>query len=216
MIKAAFGDRLDGLVQTVFPFLFARRLDPMLLTILGGVVSTGAAAAFALGHLRTGGALVLAGGFFDLVDGAVARHHGTSSTFGAFLDSTLDRYVDMVLLLGLALHFAEQARTDLVLLTGVVWIASVLVSYAKARAELFVPVLEGGLFERGERMGLLAAGAILGVLVPALWLLALGGLFTVAQRFRMAYLEMQALDATPLRPTDGPPDGTVRAAGEPR
>jgi len=214
MIKAKFGDRIDGFVRTVFPFLFTRRLDPTVLTIFGAVVSTGAAAAFACGHLRTGGVLILAGGFFDLVDGVVARHHGTSSTFGAFLDSTLDRYVDMALLLGIALHFAAQGRTDLVGLTGVVWIASVLVSYAKARAELFVRVLEGGLLERGERVGLLAAGAILGFLDPALWILALGGLYTVAQRFRMAYLQMQALDAASLAAAPGAPAGGGRAAGE--
>ncbi|HVP29463.1 MAG TPA: CDP-alcohol phosphatidyltransferase family protein [Myxococcota bacterium] len=195
MIKAKFGDRIDGFVHRVFPFLFTRRLDPTLLTIAGAAVSVGAAAAIARGHLRTGGVLVLVGGFFDLVDGVVARHQGTSTTFGAFLDSTLDRLVDMALLLGIALHFAAAGRTDLVLLTGVVLIASVLVSYAKARAEQFVPVFEGGALERGERIGLLAAGAILGFLVPALWILALGGLYTVAQRFRMAYLQMEALDA---------------------
>jgi len=200
MLKATFGDRIDGFVRTVFPFFFVRRIDPTLLTLVGALVSTAAAMAFAAGHLRTGGVLILAGGLFDLVDGVVARHHGTASTFGAFLDSTLDRYVDMVLLLGIALHFAEQQRTDLVGLTGVVWIASVLVSYAKARAELFVRVMEGGLLERGERVGILAAGAILGFLVPALWLLALGGVYTVAQRVRMAYLQMEALDAAPGEP----------------
>jgi phosphatidylglycerophosphate synthase len=200
MLKGRLGDRIDGIVRTLFPFFFLRSIDPTLLTVVGALVSTVAAGALAAGYLCSGGVLILAGGLFDLVDGVVARHHGTSSTFGAFLDSTLDRYVDMVLLLGLALHFADARRTDLVLLTGIVWIASVLVSYAKARAELVVRVMEGGLLERGERVGILAAGAILGLLVPALWLLALGGIYTVAQRVRMAYLQMQALDAAPGEP----------------
>lgn len=214
MIKARFGERVDDAVHRLFPFMFRRRFDPNVLTVLGALVSCGAAAAFASGSLRWGGVLILLGGFFDLVDGVVARHQGVSTTFGAFLDSTLDRLVDIVLFLGLILHFAAGARTDLVLLTGVALAATVLVSYAKARAEQFVPVFEGGMLERGERIGLLAAGSILDFLVPALWILAIGSVVTVAQRMRMAWVAMSELDAA--RAAVASTEARLDAAAAPR
>jgi phosphatidylglycerophosphate synthase len=195
VIKAEFGDRLDGWIHTVFPFLFTRPLNPNVLTLVGTAISAGAATAFALGEFRFGGVLLLAGGFFDLVDGVVARHNGTSSSFGGFLDSTMDRLVDMVVFFGLVVYFGQTGQVGLVLLTGVVLIASVMTSYAKARAEQTIEVLEGGIFERGERVGVLAAGAILGFVPIALWILAAGTLYTVAQRFQTAYRAMESLDA---------------------
>jgi CDP-diacylglycerol--glycerol-3-phosphate 3-phosphatidyltransferase len=195
MIKENFGDRLDDWIHAALPFLFARSIDPNLLTVVGALVSLLAAAAFAAGWFVIGGVGILAGGFFDLVDGVVARHHGTTTRFGAFLDSTLDRLVDMALLFGIMLHFARVGRTDVVLLAGVALIASVLVSYSKACAEHYVPEIKVGILERGERVGLLAAGGILGLVVPALWVVAIGSSVTVIQRFDRAYKEMQKADA---------------------
>lgn len=195
MIKSVVGERLDAVVGRLFPFVLRWPIHPHVLTVLGVAVSAAAAAALAGGSPRAGGVLILAGGFFDLVDGVVARHRGLSSRFGAFLDSTLDRLVDMLLLLGVALHFAARGEPASVALAGAALIASVLVSYAKARAELVVPSLDVGLMERGERVGLLAAGAILGLLVPALWIIAIGSTITVAQRFALAHREMERLDA---------------------
>jgi CDP-diacylglycerol--glycerol-3-phosphate 3-phosphatidyltransferase len=195
MIKEKIGDRLDGWIHTALPFLFVRSIDPNLLTVVGALVSLLAAAAFAAGWFVVGGVGILAGGFFDLVDGVVARHHGTTTRFGGFLDSTLDRLVDMALLLGIALYFARVGRPEVVLLAGVALIASVLVSYSKACAEQYVPEIKVGIMERGERVGLLAAGGILGLVVPALWAVAIGSSITVIQRFDRAYKEMQKADA---------------------
>lgn len=194
MIKSVLGDRLDAWIHAVLPFLFRRRLSANALTVTGALVSIGAGAAFAEGQLRWGGVLMLASGFFDLVDGVVARHQGTSSRFGAFLDATLDRVTDMAILLGIALHFARVQEPGLVLLAGYTLAAGFLVSYTKARAELVVESFRVGLLERGERVGILAAGAVLGLLVPALWVVALGSTITVIQRFARAYHEMQRLD----------------------
>ena len=91
MIKSVVGQRLDALIHRLFPFLFWRPLDPDTLTIAGTLVSVGAAWALAESALVLGGILILAGGFFDLVDGVVAHHQGISTRFGGFLDSTLDR-----------------------------------------------------------------------------------------------------------------------------
>jgi phosphatidylglycerophosphate synthase len=194
VIKSALGKHVDPIVHRLFPFLFIRRLDPNTLTVCGALVSLGAAAAFMDGRFVLAGLLVLAGGFFDLVDGVVARHFGISTRFGAFLDSTLDRLVDMALLLGISVHYAAQGDPASVLLSGSALVTSVLVSYAKARAELEIPSFEVGLLERGERVGLLAAGALFGFMVPALWVITIGSTITVIQRFALARREMERMD----------------------
>lgn len=196
MIKAKLGDRVDAVVKAALPFLFRRRLNPNLLTVVGCAVSLGAAAAFALGGFATGGLLILAGGAFDLVDGVIARAHGIATRFGAFLDSTLDRLTDMALLVGVSVHYAIRGEPGHVLLAGTALVASVLVSYAQARAELVVPVFRVGFLERAERVVILAAGAIFGFMVPALWIVAVGSAITVGQRFLRAYQEMEKLDAS--------------------
>lgn len=195
MIKERFGDRLDRLVHALFPFLFWRRLNPNALSLVGALVSVGAASAFLSGHLRTGGWLVIASGFFDLVDGAVARHNGTASTFGAFLDSTLDRLVDVAILVGMILFYAGHHEPKIAIVAGVALVSSVLVSYAKARAEVVMKRLDVGLFERGERMGLLAIGAVTGYLPIALGVVAVGATVTALQRIFVAYREMEKIDA---------------------
>ncbi len=195
MIKSVLGDRLDGWVRTLFPFLFHWRMNPNLLTVLGMVLSVTGAVAFALGSFGVGGSLILMGGFFDLVDGVVARQNGATTRFGAFLDSTLDRLVDMALLLGIAMYFASAGEPRYVLLAGYTLSSGVLVSYAQARAQLFVPEFSGGFFERGERVVILAVGALSGFLIPALWVLAVGSTVTVIQRVVLAYREMERLDA---------------------
>ena len=195
MIKEKLGDRLDGWIHAALPFLFRRPMNPNFLTVTGALVSIVAALAFARGSFLAAGILVLAGGFFDLIDGVVARHHGVSTRFGAFLDSTLDRFVDMALLLGIAMYFAQTGRPGGVLLAGTALVATVLVSYSKACAERFVPQVSVGVLERGERVGLLAAGAIFDLLVPALWIVAIGSTITVIQRFVHAHREMQQIDA---------------------
>ena len=196
MIKSKFGDRVDGWLHAGLPFLFHRRVSPNLLTLVGAFVSLLAAAAFAAGSFRSAGVLILAGGVFDLIDGVVARHHGSVTRFGGFLDSTLDRLVDMALLVGVAVYFAARGEAPHVLLAGTALITSVLVSYAQARAELVVPDFRVGLFERAERVVVLALGALFGLLVPALWIISLGSAITVAQRFSKAYQEMEQIDAS--------------------
>jgi len=195
LIKATIGKNLDVWIRRLFPFLFWRQLDPNALTATGALVSTGAAAAFATGSPRAAGVLILAGGFFDLVDGVVARHRGIATRFGAFLDSTLDRWVDVVLLVGVSVHFAREGKPQHVALAGLALAAMVLVSYTKARAELVLPSFEVGLLERAERVVILAAGAIFGLIVPALWIIAIGSAITAGQRIALAYREMSRLDA---------------------
>ncbi len=205
MIKSWFGDRVDGVVHRLLPFLFRKRVNPNLLTVRGALISLLAATALALGWFIVGGVLVLVGGAFDLVDGVVARHHGISTRFGAFLDSTLDRLADMALLLGIAMYYALAGEPGFVLLAGYALVASVLVSYAQARAELVVPGFRVGLLERAERVGILALGALLGLMVPALWIIAIGSTITVIQRFTRAYRQMEQIDAVERSGVGGHP-----------
>jgi CDP-diacylglycerol---glycerol-3-phosphate 3-phosphatidyltransferase len=195
VIKATVGKNLDVWIRRLFPFLFWRKLDPNTLTVTGALVSTGAAAAFAAGRPLAAGLLILAGGFFDLTDGVVARHRGIATRFGAFLDSTLDRWVDAVLMVGLCVHYARIGAPQYVALAGLALAAMMLVSYSKARAELVLPEFEVGLLERAERVVVLAAGAVFGLLVPALWIIAIGSAITAGQRIALAYREMERLDA---------------------
>lgn len=199
MIKARVGDRLDAWLKAALPFLFRRPLDPNTLTVMGTLVSLGASVAFGLGEFAWAGALMLAGGAFDLVDGVIARHFGTTSAFGAFLDSTLDRLVDMTLVLGIAAYYASEGLIGHMLLAFWVLTASILVSYAKARAERWVPQVEGGLLERGERIGLLAIGAILDWMVPVLWVIGVLGTYTVVQRMILAHRELVRVAASAPR-----------------
>jgi CDP-diacylglycerol--glycerol-3-phosphate 3-phosphatidyltransferase len=194
VIKARFGENLDGRIQRLFPFLFRRAIDPNLLTAAGLLVSLAAAAAFAQGAFRLAAMLVLIGGFFDLVDGVVARHHGLVSTFGAFLDSSLDRVVDMALLLGIQMHYARSGAPALAWLAGLALVGCVMVSYTKARAESVLPGFKGGLMERAERILVLVAGALFGLMPLALVIVAVGAGVTAVQRMVLAYRGMAALD----------------------
>jgi phosphatidylglycerophosphate synthase len=194
VIKDKFGRELDRWVKTFAPFLFKRAVNPNLLTVLGTLVCCGAAWAFGQGALLTGALLLWGGGLFDLVDGVVARHWGRSSAFGAFLDSTLDRLVDMAVLIGLCIHFASSGDLVTAWVAGVALSASILTSYTKARAESLDIELHVGIIERGERVILIVAGGVFGIMEIALWVLAAGATATVVQRFTAARRSMEQID----------------------
>jgi soluble lytic murein transglycosylase len=188
--------------------LFRLNLRPNHLTVIGLVVSFFAAAGFIAGHLRWAGCLLLLAGLCDLLDGALARVSGQVTAFGAFLDSVIDRYSDLIVLLGIVVLFARtpNARGALVAMAGLV--GSVMVSYTKARAESIGIECNVGFMERPERMICLVAGAILGLLEPALWVLAILSNITALQRIlftrRMmsepTVLRLALLAALPLLP----------------
>lgn len=152
--------------------LLALRLRPNHLTVLGLGVSVLAAASFAGGRQRMGAALLILAGLFDFLDGSLARLSGQVTPFGAFLDSVMDRYSDLVVLAGVLLLFVQLGRPGAVLLTLAVLIGTVMVSYTKARAQAVGVVCEIGLMERPERLIVLIAGGLLDLLAPALWVLA--------------------------------------------
>jgi phosphatidylglycerophosphate synthase len=192
VLKARFGFGFDGAIRRVAPFLFHPRIHPHALTLLGTAVSLWGAAQFAGGELRCGALLTALGGLFDLTDGVVARAQGRATRFGAFLDSSLDRLVDVALLFGLAFHYASTGELLWAWIAGAALAGSVLTSYTKARAELWLRDFEGGLLERTERIVLLVAGGLLGWMEYALVLVAVGSVATAAQRIIIAWRRLGA------------------------
>src|SRR5262249_48893340 len=138
-----FGPRIQQyarrVAEVIVSPLAAIGMTPNVATLLGLLLNVVAAGIIASGSLRVGGVMLLFAGLFDMVDGALARVRNQKTTFGAFLDSTLDRYSEGVVLLGVILFALTmpptQERTLVVALAYVAALSSLVVSYARARAE---------------------------------------------------------------------------------
>lgn len=202
MIKSKFGSDLDARIQRLLPFLFRFRWNANAVSVGGALISLGAGVAFARGEFHLAAALVALGGLFDLVDGVIARHQGTATRFGAFLDSSLDRVADMAILLGLILHYAGSGRPVWAWVGAGALVATVLVSYTKARAESELPGFHGGLLERAERVVILLAGAIFGIMPLALIVVLVGSAITAGQRIVLAHRGLAALESEAAEPRD--------------
>ena len=142
----AIGTGSKWLLDRIVGAIAATGINPNLLTFLGLVVNFGAAANFAVGNFRTGAIIIFMAGFLDMLDGQVARRQNRVTAFGAFYDSTLDRYADMALYMGLLVYYSVSGRTPYVVLAAVATAGSVMVSYARARAESLIPTLQGWLY----------------------------------------------------------------------
>jgi len=152
--------------------LLRSNVRPNHLTVVGLGVSILAACALASGRLRVCALLLALAGLFDFFDGSLARLANRVSAFGAFLDSVVDRYSDLVVLLGAVLYYERQADSSGVLLTLITLVGTVMVSYTKARAQSVGLPCEIGLMERPERLIVLIAGAAFNLLTPAMVVLA--------------------------------------------
>jgi CDP-diacylglycerol--glycerol-3-phosphate 3-phosphatidyltransferase len=130
--------------------------------------------------------MVLIAGFFDMLDGALARRTNQATRFGAVLDSTLDRLSEAVLLIGILVLYAGEQSTTGILLVSVALIGSLLVSYIRARAEALGLECQVGLFTRAERVIVLALGLLLNqidsALIIALAIIVAFSFFTAGQR----------------------------------
>lgn len=193
MIKAQLGTDLDRVVCRIFPFVPRIRLQPNTLTLYGVGVSALAGAAFATERLVLAAFLMAGSGFFDLIDGVVARAQGRSSREGAFFDSSMDRLSDLMIFGGIGVAAATRADTAGSLLVFWALSASVMTSYIRARAESILPSLSVGIMERGERFVVLILGAVSGYLEPALWIVAIGASITSIQRLVVAHREISRL-----------------------
>jgi CDP-diacylglycerol--glycerol-3-phosphate 3-phosphatidyltransferase len=190
VVRVGFVRMLGPLVQA----LVRLRVHPNVITTLGTLVLLGSAAAFGSGQVQWGGFLLLVSGVFDLLDGRVAREGGRVTAFGAFYDSTLDRVGEAALFMGIGIFFLRDgvAPSRMGLGVGLCFVAltaSLLVSYARARAEGLGIECKVGIAQRAERVLLLGAptmvfgagnqGALLFWIVAVL---ALATTVTVVQR----------------------------------
>ncbi|HEY33336.1 MAG TPA: CDP-alcohol phosphatidyltransferase family protein [Dehalococcoidia bacterium] len=156
------------LTQPVVRLLARTGITPNTVTWFGLLIAVGAGVLIGLGHPFVAGFVVLVGGFFDIIDGALARSTDRATRFGAILDSTLDRAGEAVVLLGLLVFYTREQSTAGVVVVGVVWLMSLLVSYIRARAEAAGLDCEVGIFTRAERVVLLALGLLLSQVGEAL------------------------------------------------
>jgi CDP-diacylglycerol--glycerol-3-phosphate 3-phosphatidyltransferase len=185
---------MDGLVR------FCARVSPDALTITGLALNGVACALFASAGgrdfvapamLRLGGVVALVASIFDMMDGRVARLRGRGTKFGAYLDSTMDRYSDMVLFLGLLLLYARMDRTFHMVLVWVAAFGSFMTSYARARAESLIPRCTVGFLERPERIALIVIGALANRMSMVLWIIAILANVTAIQRVVFTYVELK-------------------------
>ena len=189
-----YKESLHGVADPVARLLLRARLRPNQLTVLGLGVSMVAAQAFFQGRLRLAAALLAVAGLFDFFDGSLARLAGSESAFGAFLDSVVDRYSDLVVLLGIVLFYERKDDPAGVFFTMATLVGTVMVSYTKARAQSIGLKCEIGLMERPERMIVLIAGGAFHLLMPAVIALAVLTNFTALHR--ILYVRHAASDRT--------------------
>ncbi len=177
------------LLTPVGEALARTRITPNMITVTGTVgVAAGALALFPTGHLFVGALVCWAFAMFDMLDGLLARVKGTSGSWGAFLDSTLDRVGDAAVFSGLAIWLARSHQPVLAGVALYCLVAGGMVSYARAKAEGLGLRADVGVAERSERLvvALVAAGlsglGVPFVLAIGLWLVAAGATVTFAQR----------------------------------
>jgi phosphatidyl-myo-inositol alpha-mannosyltransferase len=184
MLTEPFEARVRAVTQRVVGRVLGRsRISPNMLTIIGLLLTLGVTATLATGHLVWGGILVLLTSAFDMFDGALARATERNSTFGAFFDSTIDRYAEALIFFGLLLHYQRvPAMHYEVYFLYLAIIGSLMVSYTRARAEALGLECKVGILARPERIILLSLGLIIGWLHVTLAILALFTNLTAIQR----------------------------------
>jgi CDP-diacylglycerol---glycerol-3-phosphate 3-phosphatidyltransferase len=205
-------------IDPVADWLVRRGVHPNTITAVGTLCTLAGGIIYGTGHIRTGGFFLSVTALFDVLDGTVARRSNQSSTFGAFLDSTLDRLADGALLGGLAVFYAlnpvhRNVPMVVVCLAGL--IGAFLTSYIRARAEALGVDAKVGMVQRPERVVLLSVpqaffglalnGLVLGVIIVFLTVTAW---ITVVQRMRFVYQQTTARGAEPPIALSPPTDKT--------
>ena len=195
------GNACDKVILLMVHALALSRIHPNVLTFIGLLINGVAAGLLASGRFLSAGFVIMGAGLFDMLDGRVARETNRVTRFGGFFDSVLDRYSDLVLLMGLLVYYASIDRFFYVVLTAVVMTASVMVSYTRARSECTIPRCKVGFMERPERLVLLIIGAVFGRMAPVLWVIAVLGNLTVIHRVIYTWRETKRLEDAQLRQT---------------
>jgi CDP-diacylglycerol---glycerol-3-phosphate 3-phosphatidyltransferase len=187
--------------QAVAGWLAKLPITPNQITVAGMLVVFAAGALVAGGHLLAGGVVLAFGASFDIFDGALARVTKRSYPYGAFLDSTTDRYAEAAVYIGLAAYYVGQSNArPAVLGVLLALVGSMSVSYVRARAQSLGFKCDSGLFARPERIVATIVGLVFGgwILFVVIWVLALLTNFTVLQRVLEVWRQARAERREPI------------------
>ena len=201
----AFGRGCRVLLHAIVRGLALTRISPNVLTFIGLVINSIAAVLFGYANSSNyqrlflyAGLVIIGAGIFDMVDGRVARATGQVTQFGAFFDSVIDRYSDVALFFGLLVYYARANRFFYLVLTALVMVTSVMVSYTRARAESLIGTCKVGFMERPERIVLVIIGALFNKMGPVLWVIAVISTITVVHRIRYTYQVLRTVEPPPV------------------
>lgn len=194
MISEKIGQGARVLLRGIVKALTFFHIKPNHLTFLGFVMSIVTAFVLSRGRFGVAGVLLIVAGLFDMVDGMVARTANAATPFGAFFDSVMDRYSDLIVYLGLILYYGHQGRLTYIVLVAIAMMGSVLTSYTRARAESLIEHCKVGFLERPERIVLLIIGCFYSM-EPILWVIAVFSNWTVLHRIFYTRSQMLALEA---------------------
>jgi CDP-diacylglycerol---glycerol-3-phosphate 3-phosphatidyltransferase len=194
MFSDAIGRGGKFILDRIVRLLSRLRINPNILTFIGVLISFWAALEFGYARENSqfykGGLIIILAGLFDMLDGEVARVSRKATQFGAFYDSVIDRYSDVIILQGLMVYYARKQMLGYVVLVGVVFLGAVMTSYVRARAESLIPSCKIGFMERPERIVLLIIGGLSGRMEAVLWILAVLGNWTVFDRIYYTWKEL--------------------------
>src|SRR5580765_6981935 len=207
MFVGAIGRGAQRIIDAMVRWLAPGHINPNILTVIGVAINVGSGFLFGYGKFFWAGIVLIVANLFDMLDGQVARLSGRVTSFGGFLDSSLDRLSDMVVFVGLMVFYAratEDHSTLNVFLAGAGLMGSVMVSYASARAESLIPKCDVGFLKRPERVVLFIIGALstfpasnnfFANRMPAvLWVLAVGSYWTFAHRMYHTWRELNKVE----------------------
>ena len=163
MITGAIGAGARRIISAMVRGLARSRINPNVLTFIGLLINIGCGVLYGYGMFFKAGLLMIVANLFDMLDGQVARLRGRVTLFGAFFDSVIDRYSDIIVYVGIMVYYARDTAahsTLLVALTGLALVGSVMISYSRARAESLDIACKVGFLERPERVVLLIIGSL--------------------------------------------------------
>ncbi len=207
MISDAIGEASNRIISLIVRAVGRSRINPNVLTFIGLLINIGCAVLYGYGRFVAAGLLMIVANLFDMLDGQVARLRGRVTRFGAFFDSVIDRYSDIIVYVGIMIFYARDTvahSTLLVALTGLALVGSVMVSYSRARAESLSIACKVGFLERPERVVLLIIGSLtmtgspsnpfLHKMPQVLWVLAILSHWTVVHRIYHTWRELRQTD----------------------
>lgn len=172
----------DWILGKIADALVFLHLTPNVLTVSGVFLNAAVAYVLVKGEFFLGGWLYLLVSMTDLLDGILARKRNMSTTFGGFLDSVMDRFVDAVIFAGVLIHYALLQNVPCVIISMAALCGAMITSYTRARAECIIPKCKVGFMERPERVILLAIGLFWDRVPICLLLMAVFSLIAIIDR----------------------------------